>query len=160
MWFAAISFVVYENVANRTEGSCVNKIDRLRRKMTFLRFVHRTNLLFAHSILVGGILLSPWMGWEILVGSVFIWLGLMSAGLILSGMREIVEYDYLNELCEIAASDYLDVDERICGAEAYTVGEDHYAECPLCDYRERGFESLADAQTAAARHECQEGAQR
>ena len=48
-------------------------------------------------------------------------------------------------------------DERHCGAEAYTVGEEHYAECPICDYRERNFESLADAQTAAARHECQVG---
>lgn len=86
----------------------MNKTDRLARKMVFLRFVQLTDLFFAHSILIGGILLSPWMGWEILVGSVFIWLGLISAGMILSGMTETVEYDYLNELFEIAASDYLD----------------------------------------------------
>lgn len=41
-------------------------------------------------------------------------------------------------------------------AEAYTIGEDHIAECPDCGYRERNFESLADARASAERHQCPE----
>lgn len=39
-------------------------------------------------------------------------------------------------------------------ADAYQAGEDFYAECACCGYRERNFESLAEAQAAADQHRC------
>jgi hypothetical protein len=41
-----------------------------------------------------------------------------------------------------------------CCCEAFQVGEDYYAECARCGYRERNFETLAEAQAAADRHDC------
>jgi hypothetical protein len=94
--------------AARLEGNHMSSLDRLARRKAFLCLAHRANGFFARFIVVGGALLSFRLGWEILVGSVLMCLALMSAGVLLTGMIEVAEWDYLNELGNVADCDYLD----------------------------------------------------
>lgn len=52
-------------------------------------------------IIITGLVVSYWEGWEILVGSALIFLAVEGAGILLCGILEMAEENYLDELYRV-----------------------------------------------------------
>lgn len=49
-------------------------------------------------VIITGLIVSYWEGWEVLVGSALIFLAIEGAGILLCGILEMAEEKYLDEL--------------------------------------------------------------
>lgn len=79
----------------------MSNIDELWRKKQFLRMAYRVNRFFSSLLMVAGIVLSFYQGWEVLVGSALVFLALSAAGVLFAGMIELAEWDYSQALYEL-----------------------------------------------------------
>jgi len=79
-------------------GTTVSSIDELRRRKEFLRVACKANRVFSNMIIVSGLILSYFHGWEVLVSSALMFVAFTAAGVILSGRLELAEWDYSEAL--------------------------------------------------------------
>jgi hypothetical protein len=81
-------------------GTTVSGIDELWKRKEFLRAACKANRVFSNMIIVSGLVISYFRGWEVLVGSALVYVVLTAAGVILSGRLQLAEWDYSEALYE------------------------------------------------------------
>lgn len=75
-------------------------IDELWKRKEFLRAACKANRVFSNMIIISGLIVSYFHGWEVLVSSALVYVVLTAAGVILSGRLQLAEWDYSRALYE------------------------------------------------------------
>ena len=76
----------------------MSNLDRLERRRDNLRLMGIALKVLSKVVIITGLIVSYWEGWEVLVGSALIFLAIEGAGILLCGILEMAEEKYLDEL--------------------------------------------------------------
>lgn len=83
----------------------MSNLDRLEKRRDNLRLMGTAVKILSRMVVITGVVVGCWKGWEVLVGSALVFLALEGAGIMLHGILMVAEEDYLDELYSVDSDD-------------------------------------------------------